>query len=119
MIKKLLTIFSVASLGGCMNMPTPPEQITGSYVSSVKYEGFDCKKLRNELSELSSREDVLVLAQERRINTGNIQAFWVGFGNGDGIEAFELASVRGERAAARKSLLRNECPKTTKEMFGL
>lgn len=96
-------------LGGCMNMPTPPAQITGSYTSGLRYEHFDCSRLAVELDSLARRENQLVLAQEQRIKTSQMQAFWWGFGQGDGIEASELATVRGEKEAVRKAMETKAC----------
>lgn len=92
------------ALSGCMNMPTPPAQITGAYVSPLRYGGLDCARLAVELASLSRRENQLVTAQNQRIKTSEIQAFWFGFGQGDGIEASELANVRGEREAVRSAM---------------
>ena len=36
--------------------------------------------------------------------TRMLQAFWYGYGQGDGIEASELANVRGEREAVRSAM---------------
>lgn len=99
------------ALSGCMNMPTPPAQITGAYVSSIKYEGFDCARLSAELGSLSRRENQLVTAQTQRIKTSETQAFWYGYGQGDGIEASELANVRGEREAVRSAMDAKVCNK--------
>lgn len=96
-------------LTGCMNMPTPPAQISGAYVSPLKYEGFDCSKLSAELASLSRRENQLVTAQTQRIKTSETQAFWYGYGQGDGIEASELANVRGEREAVRTAIETKGC----------
>ena len=108
MKKKLrLLVLAVATLGtiaGCMNMPTNPSQITGAYVSGLNYEAFDCSRLSAELGSLSRRENQLVSAQQQRIKTSETQAFWYGYGQGDGIEASELANVRGEREAVRKAM---------------
>ena len=106
---KTFSVIVVVSLTGCMNMPTPPAQITGAYVSPVKYSKYDCHQLSNELSSLSRRENILVSAQEQRINTSETQAFWYGYGQGDGIEAAELASVRGEREAVRTAMASASC----------
>jgi hypothetical protein len=94
---------------GCMNMPTPPSQITGSYTSGLKYENFDCSQLSVELDSLTRRENQLVVAQEQRVKTSQMQAFWWGFGQGDGIEASELANVRGEKEAVRKAMEAKNC----------
>ena len=91
-------------LTGCMNMPTPPAQITGSYTSPLKYENYDYSQLVTELDSLSRRESQLVLAQEQRRKTSEVQAFWWGFGQGDGVEASELANVRGEKEAVLRAM---------------
>lgn len=102
-------IFAVLSLAGCFNMPTPSGQITGSYTSGLKYEEYPCSRLAVELDSLARRENQLVLAQEQRIKTSNIQAFWLGYGQGDGIEASELANVRGEKEAVRTAMAAKSC----------
>lgn len=94
----------VAAFTGCLNMPTPTSQITGSYVSGIRYEDLDCQKLAAEMDSLTRRENQLVTAQEQRRKTSQVQAFWWGYGQGDGIEASELANVRGEKEAVRKAM---------------
>lgn len=96
-------------LSACLNMPTPTSQITGAYVSSAKYDNYDCDRLRVELDSLSRRESQLVIAQEQRRKSSETQAFWWGYGQGDGIEASELAMVRGEIEAVRKTLEAKGC----------
>ena len=109
--KKYLVVAAMLGipLSGCMNMPTPPAQITGAYVSPLKYEAFDCSKLSAELASLSRRENQLASAQSQRIKTSETQAFWYGYGQGDGIEASELANVRGEREAVRTAMETKSC----------
>ena len=85
-------------------MPTPTSQITGAYVSGLKYENFDCPRLAAELGSLSRRENQLAVAQQQRVKSSEIQAFWFGYGQGDGVEAFELSNVRGEREAVRTAM---------------
>ncbi len=96
-------------MSGCMNMPTNPAQISGAYVSPIKYETFGCDRLSAELGSLSRRENQLVIAQQQRVKTSETQAFWYGYGQGDGIEASELANVRGEREAVRASMDIKNC----------
>lgn len=97
------------ALSGCMNMPTPTAQITGSYTSGLRYEDYDCSKLAVEIDSLARRENQLVTSQEQRIKTSKMQAFWWGFGQGDGIEASELANVRGEKEAVRHAVDSKKC----------
>ncbi len=110
-MKKLIatTIFPLAFLTGCMNMPTSPTQITGSYTSSVRYENLDCLRLSAELDSSTRRENQLAIAQEQRIKNSEMQAFWYGYGQGDGMEASELANVRGEKEAVRKAMAAKAC----------
>ncbi len=103
----LLTLsasFGLVSMTGCLNMPTPASQITGAYTSGLKYDHYDSRKLSAEFDSLSRREAQLVAAQNQRVKSSQMQAFFWGFGEGDGIEASELASVRGEKEAVRKAL---------------
>jgi len=113
MTKKLklaaLVVIPFVFLSGCMNMPTPPSQITGSYTSGLRYESFDCSRLSAELDSLARRENQLVVAQEQRVKTSEVQACLWGFGQGDGIEASELANVRGEKEAVRKAMETKGC----------
>ncbi len=105
----IFTLIPLIFLAGCINMPTPPAQITGAYVSSYKYESMDCDRLATEMSSLARRENQLKTAQDQRIKTSKVQAFWYGYGQGDGIEASELANVRGEREAVRTAIESNNC----------
>jgi hypothetical protein len=113
MTKKLkqavILIVTALSVAGCLNMPTPSSQITSSYTSSLKYENFECSRLAIELSSLARRENQLVTAQDQRIKTSEVQAFWWGYGQGDGIEASELANVKGETESIRHAMEIKKC----------
>lgn len=106
---RLSVILVVLSLSACMNMPTPPAQITGAHTSSLRYEKFSCSKLGAEMESLARRENQLTIAQEQRVKSSQMQAFWYGFGQGDGIEASELANVKGEKEAVRKAMESKGC----------
>lgn len=109
-MKRLVVALAlVMSVAACMNMPTPPVQITGSYVSGLNYEQFDCNRLYAELDSLNRRETQLVAAQEQRVRTSQMQAFWWGFGQGDSVEATELANVRGQKEAVTQALANKQC----------
>jgi len=107
--KHLLVSMTAGILSGCMNMPTPTAQITGSHTSTLRYEQFSCDRLSSEVASLARRENQLAIAQEQRIKTSQMQAFWWGYGQGDGIEASELANVRGEKEAIRTAMESKEC----------
>jgi hypothetical protein len=106
---KIFVAVLITAVSGCMNMPTQTSQITGSYTSGLKYEQFTCDQLAVEIDSLARRENQLVIAQEQRIKTSQTQAFWYGVGQGDGVEASELANVRGEKEAVRKAIDSKHC----------
>lgn len=109
-IRKTVVALAVASaLTGCMNLATKPAEITGSYTSDVKYQSYTCEQLGVEVNSLARREDQLAIAQQQRRKSGKVQAFWLGYGTGDGIEASELANVRGEKEAVRRSMDKKGC----------
>jgi len=97
------------TLSGCLNTATPPSQITSSYISPVTYAQFNCEQLAVEQASLARRENQLAIAQEGRRKSSRVQALWYGFGNGDGVEASELANVRGQQEAARSAMATKRC----------
>lgn len=58
---------------------------------------------------MARRENSLVAAQEQRRKSVKVQAFWLGYGTGDGIEALDLATVRGEKEATRTAMEQKRC----------
>jgi hypothetical protein len=99
----------ISILTSCANCGTHAEQITGSYVSPVKYKHYTCRELATESSSLSRRLNSLTIAQESRVDSNQVQAFWLGYGNGDGIVAAELATVKGEKEAVRSTMQQKQC----------
>ena len=100
-------ILLALATSGCMNMPTPAAQITGVYTSGLNYKDFGCEALVAEEAALARRENALIIAQEQRVKSSQIQAFFWGFGAGDGIEASELANVRGQKESVRVAIEAN------------
>ena len=109
-MKSVLILFNLLLLTSC-NMPTPAAQITGSYTSGIKYENYECDRLAVEINALARREDQLTIAQEGRRKSSLVQALLLGFGTGDGVEASELAIVKGEKEAVRKAMDVKGCEK--------
>jgi hypothetical protein len=109
-MKFILIFFNLLLLASC-NMPTPAAQITGSYTSGMKYENYECDRLAVEINALARREDQLTIAQEGRRKSSLVQALLLGFGTGDGVEASELAIVKGEKEAVRKAMDVKGCEK--------
>lgn len=99
MKNKILAYIALTFLAGCMN----------SIVSATKYKEFDCSALITESNSFDMRETQLVIAQEQKIKTSQIQVFWWGFGQGDGIEASELANIRAEKKALKSMIETKNC----------
>lgn len=98
-----------ATATSCMNMPTPTSQITGSPTTGIEYKSLSCSKLSREMDALIRRENQLVIAQEQRIKTSQMQAIWHGFGQGDGVEASQLAEVRGSKESLMSVMADKNC----------
>ena len=105
----LVAAISSLLLSCSVNAPTPSSQITASPASELKYAEFSCSRLTADLQDLARRELDLIRAQERRIKSSEVQASLLGIGQGDGAEAAELASVRGEKAAVLKVMRAKGC----------
>ena len=85
--------------------------ISARVVSTLKYKSNTCEELTVESSSLARRYNLLTTAQEQRVSSNKTTAFWMGSGNGDGIEAAELATVTGEREAVRSAMETKACKK--------
>jgi len=94
---------------GCMNSPTAPSEIPIPHVSTAPYENLDCIRLTDELLRLRNAEFELAAAQDRRISSSGGHALFYGWGQGDGMETVELARVRGERDAVRRTHAMKAC----------
>ncbi len=101
------------ALVGCFNLATKPAEISAAYVPSSQYASYDCHQLSVELTNLARHKNDLIAAQESRRHSSKVQAFWLGFGNGDGVEAPELANVKGEIFAVQKQSDLKSCPATS------
>jgi hypothetical protein len=99
-----------ASVAGCFNLGTKPSEITPAYVPAAQYENYDCGHLSIEMADLSRRQSQLVAAQNQRRQSSKVQAFWVGYGQGDGVAASELANVKGSILAVQKEQALKNCP---------
>jgi len=97
------------SLAGCMNMPTPPSDVPTPLFSTAPYESMDCSRLAAEQERLSTAERDLTVAQEKRVTASGGHALFYGWGRGDGMETVELAKVRGERDAVRRTQVKKGC----------
>ena len=108
---KTLAAACVASamMAGCYPTATSQGEITGSYISPKTYKGFACDDLVIEQESLSRREAQLSVAQESRHKNDQFKS-WLGIPTrGDGVEASELANVRGQQEAVQVAISQRKC----------
>ncbi len=108
-MNRLASALLALAVAGCINMPTSPAQITGSPSSGLQYDNATCSRLATELASLTRRENQLVVAQEQRIKSSQVQAFMLWYGQGDGVEASELSTVRGEKETILSVMAIKKC----------
>lgn len=89
-------------VSGCFNTGSKPSEITPAFVPTSQYANETCQQMDIDRGDLYQRKNILVHAQEQRRHSNKVQAFWTGFGNGDGVAAGELAQVKGEILAIEK-----------------
>jgi hypothetical protein len=105
----LAVLVSSLLLGGCANAPTPSSKIAAAPGSALKYNDLTCPQLSTEMESLVRRELVLIKAHEQRVKSSNAQELILGIGQGDGPEAVELATVRGDQQSAQKAMDAKKC----------
>ena len=103
-LKACYIIIIASLLSGCVGIGTDPTHIQGSYVPISKFRNLTCKELSEELIYLKSREHSLSKAQEARRDSNRLQAFVIGIGNGDGMEAMDLSLTRGDIISIEKNI---------------
>lgn len=103
-----------ALLAGCYTPTTPPAEVRPTYVPAVRYEPVPCDRLAAEVAVLSKREAELIVAQQDRLDRSFVQQIFFAPGLGDGLEASELASVRGELTAIRSAQTSKGCAPAAK-----
>jgi len=109
-VRALMVCLLASSVAGCFNLGTKPSEITPAYVPATQYQSYTCDQLAIELADLSRRQSELTSAQTQRRQSNKVQAFWVGFGQGDGVAASELAHVKGAVLAVQKEQALKACP---------
>ena len=108
---KTLTAMCIASalMTGCYPTATSQGEITGAYISPKTYKEFTCAELVIEQESLSRRESQLSIAQESRFKSDRFKSWWGIPTRGDGVEASELAGVRGKVEAVQVAISQNKC----------
>jgi hypothetical protein len=112
-----LTVGLVAVvLVGCA---TRPENVTAHYVSSGRYDAYDCKRLVREADEVDTRVRILTGTLETKANTDaalvgvGMLLFWPALlalpATGGKAEEQELGRLKGEAQAIQRAYKEKDC----------
>mgnify|MGYP003571694433 CR=1 FL=1 len=102
-------------LAGCASKP---EEIQANYVSPLKYKEYSCKQISMELEHVSKETGNLYMTLKEKADDDAAQMgvglilFWPTLfflEGGDGPEANQYATLKGEYEALRKSAVNKEC----------
>jgi len=110
----ILAAFAVVGLTGCASTS---DKITGTYVSPMQYDNYNCRQLAEEARRVSARAAQAAGAQDSQATkdtvatTAAIIIFWPAafFVGGDRQNAAELARLRGEMEAIEQTSIRKQC----------
>ena len=115
-------------LTGCA---TQPDKLTASYVSPLKYNQYDCDQVIMEMDHVSRKTASLYQSLDKKADDDAAQMgiglvlFWPTLfllEGGDGPEAVEYASLKGDYEALRTTSVQKKCgadnlPKSPDELI--
>ncbi len=100
-----------------------PDKIAASYVSPLKYNSYNCDQIGMEMEAVARKTTALHSELQKERTADNWQTgvglvlFWPALfflEGGDGPEAVEYASLKGEFEALRESSVAKQCTINTK-----
>lgn len=117
-MKRYALIIMVSLLMLTSGCATNPNKIPAAYVSPLKYRDYDCEQLLTEQEHLERRTNELYNSLKKEAKADKWQAglglilFWpvlFALEGGDGVEATEYASIKGNYEALRIASLKKNC----------
>lgn len=107
-------LLGATALGGCASSTGGIEP---AHVSSSRYSGYSCSRLRRESTRVSNRAQTIAGKVDKRASNDAVAmgvalvVFWPAafFVKGDGPEADEYAELLGKRQAIEKAARRKGC----------
>ncbi|MFA0813726.1 hypothetical protein [Microbulbifer epialgicus] len=114
-MKKTVLLLTAAITAGCASNP---DKIDATYVSPLKYEGYDCDQIAMEMDYVGNRTTKLYQRLDSERTKDNWQMgvglilFWpalLALEGGDGPEAAEYAQLKGEYEALRQQSTQKRC----------
>jgi len=116
MIATALAVALAMNLAGCA---TQPSNVQAAYVSSMRYDAYDCKRLMREAEEVDVRLRQVTGTLQTKANTDTalmtvgLIIFWPALlalpATGGKAEEQELARLKGEADALTRSLKEKNC----------
>lgn len=115
---KNLIVISIIGLVAFTGCASKPEEIQTAYVSPIKYKDYTCKQIGMELTYVSSETNNLYNVLKKKADDDAMQ---MGVGlillwptlffleGGDGPEATQFATLKGEDKALRKTMISKSC----------
>ena len=110
-----ISIIGCLMLAGCA---TKPEEIQTNYVSPLKYKDYSCNQISMELDYVSKETGNLYMTLKEKANNDATQMgiglilFWPTLfllEGGDGPQANQYATLKGEYEALRKTMIQKDC----------
>jgi len=108
--------FIVANLAGCA---TQPSSVQPMYISTMKYDNYDCRRLTREAEEIDVRLRQVTGTLQSKANTDaalmtvGLIFFWPALlalpATGGKAEEQELARLKGEAEALTRALKERDC----------
>ena len=106
--------FAVVTLGGCA---TKSAEIAPTYTSPVGYQNYTCEQLGQEAQAVSRRAAIASGQQDKVRHDDTVKTtvgvilFWpvLFFNKGDGQQAVELASLKGQMQAIQDESVVKNC----------
>ncbi len=113
-VAKTIIMFTLSTLFGCASHP---DKMGATYVSPIKYEGYNCQQLAAEIDYVGKKTTELYTRLRRESNTDSWQIFggvilWpilFTVEGGDGPEASEYSQLKGEFTALRTASVKKKC----------
>ena len=113
--KTLATAIALTTIVGCASNP---DNMQTAYVSTFKYNAYDCNQLQMQHGQTTRRLGVLYNQLKKEANTDNWQTgvgllvFWPALlfvEGGDGVEAAEYSQLKGDLVALEETLITKSC----------
>lgn len=114
-MKKVLPLLLAFFLAACA---TPPDKIAASSVSTLQYEGYNCKQIAAELARVERKINDIYYRLDKTAGNDSAQMavgmilFWPALfflEGGDGPEAAEYARLKGELDALESVSIQKKC----------